>query len=105
MRLTVLKLASGEVILGAVVQETDDDITVENPVHVHIQPQMDPRPGQQNNITMSMMLLPAAPYAASKQMVINRFHVVSQMEVSDDIATNYRAQYAGLSLPSPSLLI
>jgi hypothetical protein len=103
MELKALKLVSGEVIMGVVVKTTDDTITLENPVHIISQPTI-ANPHEPDRITISMMMLPATPYSGDKTLELERLHVMATVTPNDDLTTQYRSQFSGLVLPTPSLL-
>jgi F0F1-type ATP synthase alpha subunit len=85
MTIKILKLFTGEELIGKIVGETTDSITIDNPANIHMAPTQDSR--------MQLYLIPYAPYAEKDQFTLTKQHVIMQYEPNVDLMNKYNHMF------------
>lgn len=95
--LRILKLISGEEVVGEITAETSDTTTIQNPCTLGImQSQTGPR------LNMMPMLL----FSEQKNVKLQKSHILYTVTVAQEIENKYNEIYgAGIILPKPSAII
>ena len=101
MEIKVLKLVTGEEVLGEVTGRDPDMITLKNPVGIAIMRGQDGQP----NIGFAPFPLHAEQKSGSTQ-IFKIEHIVYQYEPAEDFKTNYDQLFGtGLITPSKKLIV
>jgi hypothetical protein len=95
--LRILKLISGEEIVGDLADESSESVTIQNPCSLGImQSQTGPR------LNMMPMLL----FSEQKRVQLQKTHIVYIVSVAQEIQNKYNEIYgSGIILPKPSAII
>lgn len=95
--LRILKLISGEEVVGEIIQDTADSVTIQDPCTLGImQSQTGPR------LNMMPMLL----FSEQKKVQLQKSHILYTVTVAQEIQNKYNEIYgSGIVLPKPSAII
>ena len=95
--LRILKLISGEEIVGEITNESSENVTIQNPCSLGImQSQTGPR------LNMMPMLL----FSEQKKVQLQKSHILYTVTVAQEIQNKYNEIYgSGIILPKPSAII
>lgn len=97
MTVRALKLTTSEEVIGEVVGDTADSITLKNVVVVAIQPGPDGR--------AALGFLPFMPYLGKdKSITIKLANVIVSEEVDDQMANQYNSVFGGIVVPPKTLI-
>ena len=98
MEITMIKLVTGEVVMGKLKEETDETITLEKPMTLMLDP-------MQGGVGM-------IPYDAiytqeeKEEMIWNKSHVVHDMKVHPQFEEAYIKQTSGIeTAPAKELIV
>lgn len=89
----IVKLVSGQEILGKVVSQTANHIVVQSPLTVQ------PMRGQGGADSVTLGLLPFSWGGVSNSVELGMEHVLCVLEAEANLSTQYLADLAGLSVP------
>ena len=95
--LRILKLISGEEIVGEILTDTADSVTIQDPCTLGLmQSQNGPR------LNMMPMLL----FSEQKKVQLQKSHILYTVTVAQEIQNKYNEIYgSGIVLPKPSAII
>ena len=94
-----VRLLGGEDLLGEVVTETDNTITLKNPVRVMLVPnKADPK-------QPSIGFAPYCEWSTDKEVVINKSLVVTKLNPVPEFINQYNAVFGGIQVPSNKLIV
>lgn len=97
MTVKALKLVTSEEVLGEVVYETDEFVSLKNAVVVAIQPGPDGR--------ASLGFLPFMPYLGKDKVVrFEKNKIIVEEEVDDQMANQYNSVFGGIVVPPKTLI-
>jgi F0F1-type ATP synthase alpha subunit len=85
MTIKILKLITGEELIGKVIDEGEIGILIDNPANIHMAPTQDSR--------MQLYLIPYAPYAEKEQFTLKQQHVIMQYEPNVDLMNKYNHMF------------
>ena len=85
MSIQILKLITGEELIGKIVVQDDAGIVIDNPANIHMAPTQDSR--------MQLYLIPYAPYAEKDQFTLKQQHVIMQYEPNTDLLNKYNSMF------------
>ena len=99
MSIKLIRMRSGEDVIGEVTTENPEFLEVEQPAVLMPMPD-----GTGNSVQMGMV--PWQPFSKSKQFSIPKDWVVTLSEPAEDIENGYRKSYgSGIDVTSKQLLI
>lgn len=90
----IVKLISGEEIIGDMTQ-TGDNVTISDAATVHLVP------GERG--TMSVAMIPFAPYAEGKEFLFNLSHIMTAYAPGVDLRNQYNQRYGSGIVVAKSL--
>jgi hypothetical protein len=94
MSALVIRLITGEELLGGKISECDDTIVIENVVVVH------QAPSQNNPESTTIYLSPFAPLADSKKFTIRKSSMVCSYEPIVELLNKYNSLFgSGIIIP------
>ncbi|CAD8327794.1 hypothetical protein [uncultured phage] len=85
MSVQILKLITGEELIGTVRRFSNDEFVIDNPANIHMAPTQDSR--------MQLYLIPYAPYAEKDQFTFKQEHVIMQYEPNTDLLNKYNHMF------------
>ena len=95
----LIRMRSGEDVVGEVTKENEEFIDVKEPASLM------PMSGGANK-TVQMGMVPWQPFSKSKEFTIPRDWIVTISDPSEDIEDNYRRVYgSGIDMPPKKLLL
>ena len=96
MNVKLIKMWTGEDVIADLVKETDDTIVITNPIVVVPS-------GQQGQIALA----PWSPILKGKdtEIEVTRRYVVYINEPQEEIVSNYRQMFTGISTPTKKLIL
>lgn len=97
--LKILKMISGEELLGEVTRETDTHLEVKNIVRIVIMPTAS------NPKTPTVGFAPWADFSDEKEFTIHKAHVIVTMKPVKEFANQYNSMFGGIVAPSSKLII
>ena len=95
----LLKLISGDEIIGEILSETNIEVVIKNPVRVVVMP------SKANPQAPTVGFAPWAEFSEDKQFSIHKAHVIASMKPVQEFINQYNAMYSGLVLPEKKLII
>ena len=96
--LRILKLISGEEVVGEITADTSDSVTIKNPCTLGI---MQTQTGQPRLNMMPMLL-----FSEQEKVQLQRAHILYAVSVAQEIENKYNEIYgSGIVLPKPSAII
>lgn len=95
----LLKLISGDEIIGEVLSETNIEVVIKNPVRVVIMP------SKANPQTPTVGFAPWAEFSEDKQFSIHKAHVIVSMKPVQEFINQYNSMFGGIVAPSSKLII
>jgi hypothetical protein len=96
--LRILKLISGEEIVGEILSDTADGVLIQDPCTLGI---MQTQTGQPRLNMMPMLL-----FSEQKKVQLQRSHILYNVTVAQEIQNKYNEIYgSGIILPKPSAII
>ena len=94
-----LRLLNGQDVLGEVISETKDTITLKNPVRVMVVPsKTDPK-------DPSVGFAPYCEWSTDKEVEINAYHVLAKMTPVPEFINQYNAVFGGVMVPDNKIII
>jgi len=93
----VLKLVTGEEILGEILSEEADRIAVKNPLLIMMQ--------RTQNGEVGMGFLPYLPYSEDRQFTFKSDHVLVCKEVDSELKNQYNKIFGGIITPPKKILL
>ncbi len=96
MNVKLIKMWTGEDVIADLVRETDDTIVITNPITLI-------PAGQQGQVGLA----PWSPLLKGKdvELEVTKRYVVYINEPQDDIVSNYREMFTGISTPTKKLIL
>jgi predicted P-loop ATPase/GTPase len=94
-----LRLLNGQDILGEIIKETKDTITLKNPVRVMVVP------SQMNPKEPSVGFAPYCEWSEDKEVEINAAHVLARLNPITEFINQYNAVFGGVMVPDSKLII
>ena len=96
MNVKLIKMWTGEDVIADLVRETDDTVVITNPIMVV-------PAGQQGQIGLA----PWSPILKGKdtEIEVTRRYVVYINEPQEEIVSNYRQMFTGISTPTKKLIL
>ena len=96
MNVKLIKMWTGEDVIADLVRETDDTVVITNPI-------MGGPAGQQGQIGLA----PWSPILKGKdtEIEVTRRYVVYINEPQEEIVSNYRQMFTGISTPTKKLIL
>jgi hypothetical protein len=99
MNVKLIRLQTGEDLMGDVVIDENDNIVIENPCMVYVRP-------NSTNTGASIGLTRWLPYAASKTFTIESRWVVVLTDPADDLKAEYNSAFgSGIVVPPTSIQV
>lgn len=93
MTVQILKLITGEELIGKIVYDRIDEVVIDNPANIHMAPTQDSR--------MQLYLIPYAPYAEKDQFTLSKSHVIMHYEPNVDLLNKYNHMFgSGIQIAS-----
>ena len=94
----IVRLMTGEELIGAVSTSPDGDVVVKDVAQVQMVPL------QNGNVTVAMM--PFAPYAEDEQFTLNKEHVTMLYRPSVELLNKYNSMFgSGIQLVSSGSIL
>jgi hypothetical protein len=94
-----LRILGGEDILGEVVAETNEYVTLKNPVRVMLVPsKTDPK-------NPSVGFAPYCEWTADKEVSINKAHIVCQLNPVPEFVNQYNTVFGGIQVPQSKIIV
>jgi F0F1-type ATP synthase alpha subunit len=98
MTVQILKLLTGEELIGKIVEQDHLDITIDSPANIHMAPTQDSR--------MQLYLIPYAPYAEKDVFTLKQEHVIMQYDPNVDLLNKYNSMFgSGIQLATSGGLL
>ena len=97
MSVQVLKLVSGEEILGDVLEQLDNTVTINNVVAIVLQ--------RTQTGDMGIGFMPFMPYVASKKLKIDQSKIILMTDVDEEVKNQYNSIFGGIVTPSSKLIL
>jgi hypothetical protein len=95
---TLIKFLGGEEVIAEVLSETDNTLTVKNPVRIVVIPdRMDAK-------TPQVGLAPYLQFSETKELTFNRNLVVTTAVPLTDFLNQYNSLFGGIQLPSSKII-
>jgi hypothetical protein len=99
MSVQIVRLLTGEDLLGQVMPSSFDILKIQNPVRVVVMPnKLDPK-------TPNVGFAPWAEFSEQKFFEIDKRHVLCIMEPIKEFTNQYNTMFGGIVVPSSSLII
>lgn len=99
VNLKILRLVTGEEIMGEITNETDTKVTLKNPVRVIVVPnKADP-----NN--PSVGFAPFMQWSDDKELTLNLNHVITTVSPITEFVNQYNGMFGGLVVPNSKILV
>lgn len=99
MSVQIVRLLTGEDLLGQVTHRSPDILKIQNPVRVVVMPnKLDPK-------TPNVGFAPWAEFSEQKVFEIDKRHVLCIMEPIKEFTNQYNSMFGGIVVPSSSLII
>lgn len=96
----VIRLLNGEELMGDLTKIEDQSITMENVAIL----QVSPSPTNPNSMTIG--LIPFAPYAEEKSFDFGATHITTFFTPNEDLVANYNRIYgAGIVVPPKKIIV
>jgi hypothetical protein len=99
MSVQIVRLLTGEDLLGQVMPSSFDILKIQNPVRVVVMPnKLDPK-------TPNVGFAPWAEFSEQKVFEIDKRHVLCIMEPIKEFTNQYNSMFGGIVVPSSSFII
>lgn len=99
MNIRILRLITGEDLLCEQVSVTDAVVTIKNPVRIVVMPsKADPH-------TPSIGLAPWCEFAADKTMILQKEHILFNVEPINEFKNQYQGMFGGILTPPNKLIL
>lgn len=85
MTVQIVKIITGEELIGNIINDQFDEIVIDNPANIHMAPTQDSR--------MQLYLIPYAPYAEKDRFTLSKSHVIMQYEPNVDLLNKYNHMF------------
>ena len=96
--LRILKLVSGEEVVGEITSDSADSVTIQNPCTLGIVPTQSGGP--------RLNMMPLLIFSEQKKVQLQKSHIVYEVSVAQEIENKYNEIYgSGIVLPKPSAII
>lgn len=96
--LKIVRLLTGEEILGDVQGTTNEQITMIDPVRILLIPSKnDPQ-------TPSVAFAPLSQWATDREVHLNRSHVLTVLNPVPEFVNQYNAQFGGIIVPETKII-
>lgn len=98
MNIKIAKMLNGEDIISEVLDVTEHEITIKNPVRIVVMPSA---AGQSPNVGFA----PWAPFSKDTEFTLDWSHVIAIMEPIDEFVVQYKKSISPIVAPPQSKLI
>lgn len=99
LNLKILKLIDGTEVLSEVLNETQTEVTIKNPVRIVVMPsRSDPK-------TPTVGFAPWADFSDEKEFTIHKAHVIVTMKPVQEFINQYNSMFGGIVAPSSKLIV
>lgn len=99
MPVKIVKLITGEELLGEILPSTDAVCKIKNPVRIVIMPnKIDPK-------TPNVGFAPWAEFSEDKEFIIDKRHVLAIINPIKEFINQYNSMFGGLVVPTSNLII
>jgi hypothetical protein len=95
----VIRLLNGEELIGDLTKIEDQSVTMENVAIV----QVVPSPTNPNSMTIG--LIPFAPYAEEKSFDFGANHITTFFTPNNDLVNNYNRIFGGIVVPDKKIVV
>lgn len=99
INLKILKMISGEELLGEVTKETDTHLELKNVVRIVIMPTAN------NPKNPTVGFAPWADFSDDSEFTIHKAHVIVTMKPVNQFVNQYNSMFGGIVTPSSKLII
>lgn len=97
--LRILRLVTGEEVLGEVSAETETTVTLKNPVRVLVMPsKTDPQ-------NPSVAFAPFMQWSDDKELTLNWVHVITTASPIAEFVNQYNGMFGGIQIPNSKILV
>ena len=98
MPVKIVKLITGEELLGEILPSTDAVCKIKNPVRIVVMPnKIDPK-------TPNVGFAPWAEFSDQKTFIIDKSHVLCIIDPITEFVNQYNSMFGGLVLPTSNLI-
>jgi len=99
MSVKIIKLITGEELLGEILPSSEVVCRVKNPVRIIVMPnKIDPK-------TPNIGFAPWAEFSDDKEFVLDKSHVLAIMTPINEFVNQYNSMFGGLVVPKSNLII
>lgn len=99
MSVKIIKLITGEELLGEILPSSEAICKVKNPVRIVVMPnKIDPK-------TPNIGFAPWAEFSDDKEFEIDKSHVLAIMTPINEFVNQYNTMFGGLVVPKSNLII
>lgn len=95
----LIRLTTGEELLGEIVLDTGLKLTVKNPIRIVVMP------SKGNPQQPTIGFAPWMEFAEEKEFVLDNSHVLCIMTPIKEFVTQYNASFSGLVVPQNNLVV
>jgi hypothetical protein len=97
--LQILRLVTGEEILGKIISDDDKEIEVENPVRIVVMP------SKTDPAAPSVGFAPYLQWTEEKVLTFSHFHVINMVKPINEFVNQYNGMFGGLVVPNSKLIV
>lgn len=99
MSVKIIKLITGEELLGEILPSSEAICKVKNPVRIVVMPnKIDPK-------TPNIGFAPWAEFSDDKEFVLDKTHILAIMTPINEFVNQYNTMFGGLVVPKSNLII
>lgn len=99
MSIKIIKLITGEELLGEILPSSEVICKVKNPVRIVVMPnKIDPK-------TPNIGFAPWAEFSDDKEFILDKSHVLAIMTPINEFVNQYNTMFGGLVVPKSNLII
>lgn len=99
MSVKIIKLITGEELLGEILPSSEVICKVKNPVRIVVMPnKIDPK-------TPNIGFAPWAEFSDDKEFILDKSHVLAIMTPINEFVNQYNTMFGGLVVPKSNLII
>lgn len=95
----ILRLITGEEIIGEITLDTGFKITIKNPIRIVV------LPGKSNNDNPTVGLAPWTEFSSDSEFTLDKQHVLLIMEPISEFINQYKMAFSKIITPQPNLLL
>jgi hypothetical protein len=99
MSVKIIKLITGEELLGEILPSSEVICKVKNPVRIVVMPnKIDPK-------TPNIGFAPWAEFSDDKEFILDKTHILTIMTPINEFVNQYNSMFGGLVVPKSNLII